>query len=208
MTIQITTQIQQALRIWLLCSDGANKYAALVGYAGPDARYWATHFVGTRMSEDWQLPPLELLGKSKKLGDFVGWMLNVPIVSERARAVFEPLVGDDVQFLRFHDLRGKPYYAMNVLRMEDYMDDALSAGQRGTNGKLFTYHRYVFKHNLPDDLPPIFKVTPMSEVFVTRRFAEAIVANKLTGACLQDPSKSGITLIASGQPLNAYPGLL
>jgi hypothetical protein len=181
---------------------------ALVGHRAPESATTFENFSGHSMPDDWELPPLEILGKSKKLGDFVGWRLDIPVVSERAKAVLQPLLGDDVQFLRFHDLRNKPYYAMNVLRIEDYMDNERSSGQRLSDGTLFTYHRYAFKDSLPDDLPPIFKVTSSSSVFVSRRFAEAIVSNRLTGACLQDPSKSGITLIASGQPLNVYPGLV
>jgi len=199
---------QQPLRIWLLRTDGENKYMGLVGHPAPEILPASKNFSGHVMPDDWTLPPLVILGKSKKLGDFVGWTLDVPVVSERAKSVLQSLVGEDVQFLRFHDLRGKPYYAMNVLRIEDYLDNERSAGQRRPDGTLFVYHRYVFKDNLPDDLPPIFKVTPSSAVFISRRFAEAIVENRLTGACLQDPGKSGITLIASGQPLNVYPGLL
>ncbi len=159
------------------------------------------------MPDDWVFPPFVIFGKSKKLGDFVGWVLNVPIVSQRAKDILKPIVGDAVQFLRFHEIRGKKYYAMNVLRIEDYLDNERSAGQRNSEGILFTYHRYVFR-DLPDELPPIFKVTPMSEVFVTERIARAIVDNKLTGACLQDPGESGITLLAQGKPLNVYPGIL
>lgn len=37
---------------------------------------------------------------------------------------------------------------------------------------------------------------------------DAESVNKLTGFCLQDPSKDGVRLAAKGLPLNAYPGLL
>ncbi len=191
----------------MLATDAANEYMSVAGYAGPDASYWRVNFAGERMSEDWPLPPLKILGKSKKLGDFVGWTFRAPIVSARAKDVLQPLVREDVHFLPFHELRGKPYFAMNVLRVEDYLDNERSEGQRWPDGTLLTYHRYVFRENLPADLPPIFKVTPSSSVFVTRRFADAIVQNKLTGACLQDPYK-GLTLVARGEQLNVYPGVL
>jgi hypothetical protein len=180
----------------------------LRGYI-PDNDYWMRNFGGRLMQADWELPPLDIHGKSKKLGDFVGWSLQAPIVSERARDVLEPIVGDAVQFVRFHELRGKPYYGINVLRVErSYLDVERSKCNPRKNGEIAVCLQYVFRDDLPDELPAIFKIHPESSVFVTRRFAEAVVEHKLTGFCLQDPGKNALTLISKGQPLNAYPGLL
>jgi hypothetical protein len=197
-----------SLNIWLLRDDGENKYMGLVGWGGADYVYLDKNFAGKPMPEDWDRPRLEVLGKTKKLGDCVGWILQSAVVSERARQVFESLVGDDVQFVRFHDLRGKPYFAMNVLRIEnDFLDRDRSECMESPNDDVHYCSRYVFKDDLPTPLPPIFKVHPNSSIFVTRVFAEAIVDNKLTGFCLQDPSKNAIAVMAKGMPLNAYPGL-
>jgi hypothetical protein len=197
---------QHELKIWLLQTE-SNKYMSLVGYAGDSSHYWGTHFIGQPMSESWPLPPLKVLGKSKKLPDFVGWMLRVPVVSQRAMESLKPVVTDNVQFLRFHDLRGKPYYAMNVLRVEDYLDNARSVSAITPDGTRYNYRSHVFKDDLPELLPPIFKARGSSLVLVTQSFVDVIIANKLTGVCLQDPKESGISLAARGLPLNAYPGL-
>lgn len=197
------------LKIWLLASGDSKKYMYLVGWRGADFVYLSKNFAGKPMPENWELPKLEILGKSKKLGDCVGWILETSIVSARAREVFEPLVGNNVQFMRFHDLHGRPYFAMNVLRVEkDYLDHERSECMPSSDGEVAGCYRYVFKDNLPDELPLIFKTHPHSNIFVTQKFAEAIVDNKLTGFCLQDPSKNAIRLMAKGLPLNAYPGLL
>ncbi|WP_266184236.1 imm11 family protein [Dyella humicola] len=180
---------------------------SLVGYAGDSSEYWRSHFIGQPMSEPWSLPPLKVLGKSKKLPDFVGWMFWVPVVSQRAMELLKPVVDGGVQFLRFHDLRGKPYYAMNVLRVEDYLDDARSVSSITQDGIRYNYRSHVFKDDLPESLPPIFKTRGSSLVFVTQSFVDVIIANNLTGVCLQDPKEDGISLAARGLPLNAYPGL-
>ncbi len=199
--------MSKALRIWLLRSFSGKEYADANGYIGPDG-YWLEHFVGKRMPENWQAPPLVNVSKSKKLGDAFGWVLQVPTVSARAREVFEPIVGSDVQFLHFHEVRGKPYYAMNVLRIEDFQDHERSEGRARPDGTKPLPSRYVFKGGgLPAELPPIFKTHPESNVFVTERIARAIVDNKLTGFCLQDPGEDAIRLMAKGLPLNAYPGI-
>jgi len=200
--------MSEVLRIWLLRSGSSKKYMYLQGYIR-DHTFWEHNFHARRMPEDWTLPPLEVLGKSKKLGDSVGWMLGAPIVSERARMVLEPIVGSDVQFVRFHALRGEPYFGMNVLHVErDLLDIKQSKCNHHPGGGISHCTQYIFKRELPDELPSIFKISPSSDVFVTRRFAEAVVQDKLTGFCLQDPSQDAIRLMAKGLPLNAYPGLI
>ena len=194
------------LRIWLLQTQ-SNKYMSLVGYAGDSSEYWGTQFIGEPMSEPWPLPPLTVLGKNKQLPDFVGWMLRVPVVSQRAMESLKPVVNGDVQFLRFHDLRGKPYYAMNILRVENYLDEGRSVSSVAQDGTRYNYRSHVFKDDLPESLPPIFKARGSSLVLVTQSFVDVIIANNLTGVCLQDPKESGISLAAWGLPLNVYPGL-
>ena len=195
------------LRIWLLRTASSRKYAYANGYIG-SATYWSENFAGRRMPKNWQAPPLDGVSKSKKLGDSFGWVLQVPVVSARARDVFEPIVGDDVQFLFFHEIRSKLYYAINVLCIEDYQDHERSEGAPRADGTKPVASRYIFKENLPAELPPIFKTHPESNVFVTHRFVQAIVDKKLTGFSLQDPGEDAIRLIAKGLPLDSYHGLL
>ena len=195
-------------RVWLLRGGSSKKYMGLVGYIR-DHGYWDRYFHAKSMPEDWELPPQQIVGKSKRLGDFVEWMAQAPLVSERARKVLAPIVGSDVQFVRFHDLRGKPYFGMNVLRVErGFLDVERSKCDRRSDGDIAFCSQYVFKKDLPADLPPIFKISPGSDALVTQRFAEALIEHKLTGFCLQDPGQDAIRLMAKGLPLNAYPGLL
>jgi hypothetical protein len=192
--------------IWLLRAGDEKKYLRLVGFL-PDNDYWERNFYGSPMDDQWELPPLEILGKSKKLGDFVGWMLKAPIVSDRARTVLEPVVGSDAQFVRFHELGGRRYYGINVLRIErDLLDLNRSKCMRRKDGGIAHCTQYVFT-DLPQELPSIFKISEGSDVLVTSRFVDAVVENKLSGFCLQDPGANALALMAAGAPLNVYPGL-
>ena len=196
------------LRVWLLRSGSSKQYMYLQGYL-PDSNYWERNFHAMPMPDDWELPPLKIIGKTKKLGDSVGWTLGAPVISDRARKIFEPIVGDSVQFVRFHDLHGKPYFGMNVLRVEaKFLDTERSRCDRQPNGEIAYCSRYVFRSDLPDELPPVFKISSGSDVFVTSQFAREVTKHGLTGFCLQDPGENAFELMANDRPLNAYPGLI
>jgi hypothetical protein len=193
--------------IWLLRAGAETKYMRLAGHL-PNDDYWERYFCGRFMPADWQLPPLEILGKSKKLGDYVGWMLQAPIVSDRARNVLEPTVGTDVQFVPFHDLRGEPFFGMNVLRVEQgFLDTNRSVCVRRRNGDIAYCSQYFFRSDLPAELPPIFKISGGSNVFVTARAVTKIVEHQLTGFCLQNPNENAFALMGKGIPLNVYSDL-
>src|SRR2546427_2089610 len=87
-----------------------------------DLDYFQTHFVGEAMATKWRPPPVTIQGKSKRLTDFVSWMHQAPVCSERAKDSLEPVIGDSVEFLRLVEIRGKPYYAINVLKLVDCLD--------------------------------------------------------------------------------------
>lgn len=65
----------------------------------------------------------------------------------------------------------------------------------------------VWKTNLPDELPPVFKVLQSPLTYVTRAFAEKAVQAGLTGVSLADPAKNRLKQIVQCQPVNEYHGL-
>ncbi len=145
---------------------------------------------------------MELGGRSKPAGDFVSWMAMAPVVSERARDLIEDLAGPDVEFLPFHRLKRRPYFAMNVLRCEDYLDMKKSD---------FTefQERFIFGPSLPKPPPPIFKCPERwGEIFVSSEFAEMMVTNRLRGAELADPAEPTMPLVLAKADINRYPGLV
>lgn len=185
-------------RIWKL-DECANKYCSFIPH---DLGFFYGRFQCVSMADDWVAPRAELLGRSKPLGDFVSWIGRAPVVSKRARDLIEDLVADDVEFLRFHTLKGKPHFVMNVLRCEDYLDieksDLTVCGER-----------FIFRSDLPKVLPPIFKCPERwGEIFVSSAFAQMMVTNKLRGAALADPGEPTFPLVLANADVNRYPGLL
>ena len=98
-------------KIWRL-EELASQYLSLIPH---DLQYFGQHFVGVYLPDNWTPPSITINGKSKKLADIISWMIQSPVISEKMKNILQDLCGDSVQFLRFHDLKNKPYYAMNVL---------------------------------------------------------------------------------------------
>ena len=69
------------------------------------------------MAMAWAIPPAKPYGKSYKAADFVAWALRAPIVSKRAKYALEGICTDLVEFLPFHEIKGDPYFAINVLNL-------------------------------------------------------------------------------------------
>ncbi len=116
-------------------------------YIPDDLRYIHTHFIGKAMADDWELPPVTVNGKSYKVSDFVGWMLRAPIISERARSALANICDGLVEFLRWYDIKKKPYYAMNVLSF----DQSMPIHKRDAMSKIYVDERFgavLRDHNL------------------------------------------------------------
>ncbi|MGZ3173512.1 MAG: hypothetical protein ACXWJC_10835 [Croceibacterium sp.] len=84
-----------------------------------DLRYFKTHFVCEPMAYSWELPPVTPDGTSYKAADFVLWMIRAPVISERAKDALSNLCAGLVEFLPFHPIKGRPYFAVNMLNRDD-----------------------------------------------------------------------------------------
>lgn len=80
-----------------------------------DLRYFKNHFVCQNMEDNWEIPPVKMVGVSGKAPDFVSWMGCAPVISEKATDLLYPICQDLVEFLPFHQIREKKYFAVNVL---------------------------------------------------------------------------------------------
>lgn len=185
-------------RIWRVHLE-ADRYRAFIPH---DLAFFANRFECKSLQDSWEIPPAEILGRSKPAKDFISWMDMAPVVSQRTRDLILNLAGEDVEFLPFHQLDGKSYFVMNVLRCEDYLD--------GGRSDLTQFReRFIFRENLPEPIPPIFKCPGQwGSIFVTSVFGEIMVAHKLRGAALADPAEPVMPLILAKRPVNRYPGLI
>jgi hypothetical protein len=84
-----------------------------------DLRYFNAHFTCEPMIDSWELPPVTPHGSSYKAADVVSWMLRAPVVSERAKEALSGICTDLVEFLPFHSVKKKRYFAVNVLNRDD-----------------------------------------------------------------------------------------
>lgn len=95
--------------VYVLHADG-NKDVTLE----PDLTYFQTHFIAEPMAQGWHPPSARIIGKTKRLRDFVSWMNSAPVISPAATEVLRPLIGAHCELLPLVELRGELYSAVNV----------------------------------------------------------------------------------------------
>jgi hypothetical protein len=172
--------------------------------------YFQTHFVGHQMKQNWRRPPVEVRGKTLRLKDFVSWMFQVPVCSERAKLALEPIISHCAEFLPLILIRGINYYAINVVKVVNCLDKKRSEVAYYHNPKkTMAIHSYVFLKNKIENVP-IFKVPELdgSTVFVTQKFVDVIIANKLTGVSFADPSINRWDYVFGKREPNTVAGVL
>jgi hypothetical protein len=189
------------MRIYELLPD-PNRYLCV---QSPDLRYFWHKFDGRSMATVWERPTYEVLNRSKKVADVTSWQIGTTfLVSEKARGVLaEACSPNDLEFLPFDRIKGAELFAVNVLRMEDYLDRTRTEFMSGADIPL----RVAWKRDLPRALPPLFKVVGGSGTYASAELGQAVVETGLTGVRLADPGKNRIEQIRRGEPINEFPGL-
>ena len=175
-----------------------------------DLNYFQAHFVGKPMANDWKPPLVKISGKSLRLRDFVSWMIQSPVVSERAKACLEPLIHSYVEFLPLVELKGTVYYAMNVLKLVDCLDRTQTEMlcSSDDSNRILSVNKYHF-HEGRIQSAPIFKVPDYpSDVFVMQSFVEVVIQSKLTGAKFADSSVTPWASIMRKESCNIVPGVM
>jgi hypothetical protein len=162
------------------------------------------------MLKGWEPPPVTVDGKSLRLRDFVSWMTAAPVVSEKAKQTLEPLIGEFVEFLPLTELRGQRYFAVNVLKFVDCLDQSASkiVYSPSQPKEILTVTTYGF---IPTRLEavPIFKLPNYTSVVLVRQpFVDVVVQSRLTGAKFADPSKNPWPAVLRRESCNVVPGVL
>lgn len=121
-----------------------------------------------------------------KVGDFpsVNDYSKIPMMSERAWSVLEPIIGDACEALPvMHPFPGT-YYLIHVMRTIDALDTDASEVDRSSVGdrRIRRIYRYAFKHDLIEGAH-IFKLPLMSgsELIVDDVFRKAVEDHGLRG---------------------------
>ena len=187
------------MRVWELLVDSDR---ALILRSDLDSL--AELFVGKPLGERWRPPKVEVLGKTRPLRDFVSWTLQAPVVSERAMTLFTSLVHDSCEFLPLLVLRGKQYFAVNVLEIVDCLDETVSDLWRSPTdpNHIIGAGSFVFDERKMKEAP-IFKIPQyLVTVFVTAPFVDAVKGSQLTGAVFSNPGQNKLGMLAAGKGLS------
>jgi hypothetical protein len=152
----------------------------------PDNLDWFSgRFDGNSLSKGWAVPAFRINGSSRSINDFLAWSSGAPVVSERVKEIFDSIADDFAEFLKMGNIKGKSYYAMNVLRVIDALDLDGTSFVEMSQGNLI--RSAVIKDG--QSLSFIFK-TPQDKncIFVTDKFISKYISMGLTGLKFIDPA--------------------
>lgn len=146
---------------------------------------------GARCAQPWNPVPVSRLHKPRKrrveeLCDVtaIAAHVDVPVFSERARNVLQPILGATAEWLplAFDEAQ---YWLLNLLQVIDVLDVSKAHVRTLPNGRVLDIDTYAFKEELVSD-QWLFKVVqhPFS-VFATDRFRELVKVENLTGFFFQ-----------------------
>lgn len=169
--------------------------------------YFNDHFNGHPLPIGWTAPPHCIRGASYRPSDCVSWEGPRPLLSERAVEVFEDVAPGCAEYRFFTEIKGHPYFVINVLTSEDILDDSSSEVTRSAAGEIVTVIKYAFRRS---PVWPIFKLPGRfdSDTLCTEDIAAAVVEHKLTGFGFWDPSRPTVRDLFLGKDLNCYPGVI
>lgn len=171
------------IKAWRLQTDSNNAVVLRT-----ELDYFQNNFNGNSLVNTWEPPNIRIQGKSKKLNDFISWMLCAPVISEKAKSLLEPLISPYVEFLPLITLRGTKYFAVNVTHLVKCLDferSEICFAPDDPSYILNISRTYFVENNL--DTAPIFKTVEWPlHVFVTPSFVDVVLANNLVGAIFAD----------------------
>jgi hypothetical protein len=157
--------------------------------------FFHRHCQGKKEAEHWKKPKVYIVDNDNKndpLVDILYGDLGVYFVSEHFKQKMERFLNNYVEFLPLGDIRGVPYFVLNVVNVIDCLDKNRSDIFYSPSfpEKILNVHQYVFK-NIPID-GPIFKVPEdITEIFVTDKFTNMILKNGITGVGVDIPNDIG-----------------
>ncbi len=133
------------------------------------------------------------------------WKQYLPLLSEKAVQLFEQAAPGCAEYREFLSLRGRRYYVLNVLALEDTLDMERSEISRYEDGRIRAVRRYYF--DFTSYPKPIFKLANVRDgtVFVSNAFARAILDAGLLGFEFRDPAVNETALLFRGDHVGVMP---
>ena len=172
------------MNVYILKAD-PNGFQGLVADNKATWRKVLFSFDGRTMSGEWTPPKLRIypgdIADRKPAGDFPNLISFIPVFSERALNVLVDLLADSGEVLPLLCSEGS-YYAFNVTRIIDALDESSSFERFESSGRVFgiLHHQFITKR--VEGLV-IFKMPYMhkSNVYVTDCFVDRVREQNLSG---------------------------
>jgi hypothetical protein len=163
-------------RVWRL-GAGADGFCGLALVRNVDVK--ALHeFRGLSLRQGWRPYAVEPIDDDPVLGQVLGdyaRLGTVPTFSERAVVGLRAILEENGELLPLDVKRGSRYYAYNVTRVADVLDEHRSDLERFRSGKVMIINRHAFRLDQMHGLT-IFKIPQMvaSSVYVTDSFVDQV----------------------------------
>jgi uncharacterized protein DUF1629 len=139
----------------------------------------------------WPIPDVKVVANRGKRADFPGWYDSMPVFSERAWQLLEPIVGASVEALPIRVYGSEGYYVINVLDTIDCIDLERSEHSYNELAGVTTWLRTrVAKAGVVID-KHMFKNrdTPHLEVYVSFEFKRRVQQHKLKGLLFKEVTR-------------------
>ncbi len=175
------------MRVWELWNNEDNLGLVAVGDEFPPI---LDQIDGRSLIDSWKPISVEIEGGKRKKKDFAVFLLKAPVVNHKTKALLEPFLGDQVEFLLldYHPSDPKDdttFYICNVLNIVDCVDEEKSFRKYSKRGTFIDYDKIVFDERIFDmeaELK-IFKVSDISNkiCFATDQFKEFLESHSISG---------------------------
>lgn len=152
-------------------------------FADDEDDKWFRLFDGRSHAEQWTAVGITAADEpdaTAELGDFA-FLGTIPVLSARAVGALSSMLEKRAELLKLRYPRGE-YYALNVLRTVDALDEGSSELERFHSGRVMAVNRFAFKaERLQDEV--IFRIPQLQRghVFVTKRFVDSVRQHELMG---------------------------
>ena len=169
--------------------------------------YFRNCFNGKHLSREWQPGIREIRGLSYALSDAILWTGPGPLISQRAVELFERVAPGCAEYPFFSEIKGHPYFAINVLQGTDALDAHKSEVNRAASGEIVSIRSHVFKSGVA--LPPLFKLPDRldCDLYCTPNVAASVVESQLKGFSFWDPAVEHMRDLFLGKDPNCVPGV-
>lgn len=139
------------------------------------------------LSDSWTVKFIEIIDEGYQSDFPIFWgKSGVQIISEKAKGVLEPLVGNNVEFLPLiHKTTNEKYYAIHVLCVLDALDINNTIFEKLSSGLIIGCEKFVFTPDVIQN-EVIFKVyvnkrIHPTAVFVSDEFRNVVLESDLEG---------------------------